>query len=908
MKQMTQLWIDALDFEEKGGWKEDTQFVHLMGGGYLLAADEPGVPVADATVRFTLPAQDHYRIWARDRNWLRPHNPGQFAVLVDGQDAGAVLGQLPSDKWLWEIAGDMELEAGEHTLALHDLTGYFGRCAAIVITNDMDFVPSREVERMHAQRSRIKGLDNRVNDGGSYDVIVAGGGPGGVPAAVACARMGVRVLLLQNRSMLGGNSSDEIGVTMDGAEAYHMYARETGIAEEIRRLRDRDPSFVGDYTRAMEELVSREENITVLYDQHVCGVQMKDAASIESVYTMNIRTLSRHKFSGRIFIDCTGDGWLGYYAGAKYRMGREAFWQHRESIADEKPDMLTMSGCLKAGNRSYYVHSEEPVGYCAPEWVPKLPVDDREFGRVINGDGSRMYWWIEASNAYDNMWDGEEARDGLLLALLGYYDHIKNHWSKKERAQHIKLKLPGAITGRRESRRLIGDYILTQNDCTENSVFEDAISYAGWHLDIHHPEGIYSGTKGPMHCAKHVPLPQIPFRCLYSVNIDNLMFAGRNISVTHLALGCTRVANTIATFGQAVGTAAAMCIRYNELPRGIGQRYIKQLQQQLIKDDQFIPGLKNEDENDPCLGAKATASSVKNDELFRALQGNDGEWMSLDGTTRMMNMCVRSTAGDVKELYVKLRSVNTAPAAITMHAYTQGTGLSTYTELGKTVTARAEVPPMWEGWVKVPINLPIPVDEIVDRCFFHLWLEPAQGIFWMGVNDLSFYDYAGEADGNGKVTKWVARSYRCSVKQPVEEIADCGAANVTNGYSRILDARTYEWVSHPAQSLPQWLQVEFEKTEIHSVSVTFDTDLTNPGTCWHAESKAEGVPACVKDYTVDVFDGTQWIRVADIKGNFQRRRSHAFVPMQAEKIRITVLATWGDPSARIMEVRAEKSR
>ena len=186
------------------------------------------------------------------------------------------------------------------------------------------------------------------------------------------------------------------------------------------------------------------------------------------------------------------------------------------------------------------------------------------------------------------------------------------------------------FNARREARRLIGDYVLTQDDCLSGRHFDDAVTYSGWHMDIHHPGGIYSGAEGPMHIARHVPMPTIPYRCLYSKNIDNLLMAGRNVSVSHVALGTTRVQNTIATMGQAVGTAAAMCLRYGTTPRGIYQHHLHELQQTLIRNDQFIPGFKNEDPGDPCLSAVATASSVKANEPFQTMQGEDGALMPLD--------------------------------------------------------------------------------------------------------------------------------------------------------------------------------------------------------------------------------------------------------------------------------------
>ena len=268
MDQTVNIWVDTIAFAQKGGWKVDTQFAHLMGSGYLIAAFRPGEPVDDANTTVNIPHKGKYRIWARTRNWLRPHDPGKFALLVNGQDNGKVLGTMPSDAWVWEIAGDFDLD-GSTQLTLRDLTGYFGRCAAIVITNDLDYTPPREIQRMHKDRARIKGIDISEKFGGEYDVIVAGGGPGGVPAAIAAARQGAKTLLIQNRPVLGGNGSREIGITFEGASSHYAYAREGGIAEEIRRLRDQKPEFTGDLTNALEILTKDQENLTVLYHTHV---------------------------------------------------------------------------------------------------------------------------------------------------------------------------------------------------------------------------------------------------------------------------------------------------------------------------------------------------------------------------------------------------------------------------------------------------------------------------------------------------------------------------------------------------------------------------------------------------------------------------------------------------------------
>ncbi|NLB56170.1 MAG: FAD-dependent oxidoreductase, partial [Lentisphaerae bacterium] len=774
----------------------------------------------------------------------------KFTIRVNNDGNGKVLGEMPSDNWIWEISGDYTLDEGKCTISLHDLTGYFGRCASILLTTDLDYVPPREVERIHMERARIKGLDTSIKYGGDYDVIVAGGGPGGVPAAIACARLGSKTLLIHDRPMLGGNASAEIGIPSTGAAVAHIYAREGGIAEEIMRLRDREPEIVGDWTRAMEKLVAAEKNLTVLYNNHVCGVDM-DGSTIKSVTAMNIRTLSKSKYSAKVFIDCTGDAWLGYYSGAKYRFGREAEYQHGESLAPNTADTLTMSGCIKSNNMPVFFDAGKEVEYHAPEWVPKLPESEEEFGRDIKV--LRVHWWMEADNSYDDIYDGEETRDELLLIMLACYDHMKNHWSKKDTIKNCKMFFTSIINGRRESRRLIGDYILTQDDCISGRTFDDAISYSGWALDIHHPKGIYSGKEGPLHCARHVPMVKVPYRCLYSKNIDNLLFAGRNVSATHIALGTLRVQNTIATLGQAAGTAAALCIKHGETPRGIYERYIRELQQTLIKNDQYIPGFKNEDPGDPCLSAKVRASSFSKTEVFIKEHGTEGPLIPLD-VPRGTVFSVLREKGDIKQLYLKLHSSLSTPCTITLHARTERGDMDSINKVGDVVTAQAIVPPMCESWVKFPVNIKIEEHKYISKCRIRVWLDKADGISWRSKENLSFNYSAGELiDGIWKMS--ANKSFYVSTEEPVDVIANCKPENVINGYSRIIDAERYEWVSDPEQELPQWIELEFQKaTDINMISVVFDTDMTNPGTSWGL--KFPSVPKCVKDYEIEVYKGS----------------------------------------------------
>ena len=499
------------------------------------------------------------------------------------------------------------------------------------------------------------------------------------------------------------------------------------------------------------------------------------------------------------------------------------------------------------------------------------------------------------------MWDAEESRDAILIVTLGFYHHLKNHWSGRHRHKNTYFRFSTIINGRRESRRFIGDYNLTQDDCISGATFDDAISYSGWAIDIHHPDDVYSGKEGPLYISKWVNVPKIPFRCLYSKNINNLLFAGRNISVTHIALGTVRVQNTIATLGQAAGTAAAMCIELDETPRGIYERHIRKLQQLLIKNDQYIPGFKNEDEGDPCLTATATASSVSTTEIFMQGHGIIGSLVPLD-VARATVSGFSAKMGDIHGVYVKLRSDLTEPRTVKLSVITLG-DLDTSNSFDDVFTAEAEIPPMTESWVFFPVYIKIIPDNFQHGSHLQLWIEAEPGISWRSTEKLSFYHKNGvrREDGSWKWTGGSCLNFAITV--PKDIIADCSPEAVINGHSRILSEKEYEWVSNPTEALPQWLQLDFAKpTDINRIDLVFDTDMTNPGTCWW--QKYPHVFLCVKDYTVEVYDGKNWIQVSNVKDNFMRKRIHTFSKITVERIRITVNETWGDPSARITEVRA----
>lgn len=629
MAKETTIWIDAREFTDYGGWLEDTQFVYLMGSAYLIAA-APGIPVEDATTEVEIPESRKYRIWVRARNWLRDYAPGQFQLIVDGVVSDKIFGAAPSEKWLWETAGDFDLEKGRIKIALHDLTGYFARCAAIILTTDLDYTPPQPVDEMQSERSRLKDISLEPELAGEFDVIVVGGGPAGVPAAVAAARLGAKTALIHNRPVLGGNASTEAGVGFGGAAGRQPNAREGGMAEEIRRIRDHHST---NWTKALEMLTEPEENLSIFYNKHVMDVEMEGHSKIASAKAIDTKTGTYYLYRGKMFIDCSGDGWVGYYAGAKYRVGREAQHEYNESMAPEIADNITMSGCLMGNGLAFRAKDTgKPVSYTPPPWAPKLP-EGEDFGRTIRNIGG--HWWVETPGELDDIWEGERVRDELIRISFAFFGYLKNSWPERQKAANYKIVAVPIFNAKRESRRFIGDYVLTENDCTSGRSFPDTIAHAGWPLDVHHPRGIFSGREGPYYCNPSVPLVHIPYRCLYSVNIDNLLFAGRDVSVTHIALGTVRVQNTLATFGQAAGTAAVLCLKHHTTSRGIYHNHIEELQQTLLKHDQYIPGFKNEDSADLALKSRVAASSASQEELCDNMRANCRPENVINGYSRI---------------------------------------------------------------------------------------------------------------------------------------------------------------------------------------------------------------------------------------------------------------------------------
>ena len=879
------IWVDAEDFQDYGGWTLDTQFIHLMGSAYLIAAGT-GRPVEDTTTRVKISRPDTYRVWVRSKNWQKDYSPGRFRLLVNGKKSDRVFGTADTDKWSWQSGGEFRLETGTTTIRLEDLTGYYGRCDALILTTDMDYTPPEDLEGLQQERARLTGLSLEPRPAGEYDVIVVGAGAAGCCAALASARMGAKTALIQNRPVLGGNASLELGVHICGASVSHANAREGGIIEEMNRLKTRYefPKMSGSFHWA----TSQQENLTVFLNTHVFDVQMEDDGHIAAVRAMDTLTNEITVYQGKFFIDCTGDGWVGYYADAEYRLGRESREEFGESLAPETSDDITMSGCIMDQYCGYLAKDTgKPVEYTPPEWAPSFPSAE-EFGRRVRGIRSGN-WWLEHEGTVDDVWNAEKARDELIRISFGYWDFVKNIWPEREKAATYRLAEVPITEAKRESRRLMGDYILKQDDVQDARMFPDRISYGGWPLDVHHPEGIYSGPEGPFDCNPHVPIYSIPYRCIYSANIDNLLFAGRDVSVTHVALGSVRVQATLSTLGQAAGTAAAMCLGYKTTPRGIFEDHIEELQQTLMKHDQYIPGLRNHDPADLAQEAMVTASSEATREQFtrNEVQQSDIHPLNMPRAT----MFPVGENHHINSVFLRLESRRNELTELTLHL--RGASESgDYSSRDDLAIVTATVRPDKASWVEFPVNCTI------DAPYVYVWLPKKDGIFWRLMSTAprgSCRAYGGDRRPWHVVE---GQYYAFYTKPPVAVEAEFQAENVINGVTRIVDGRYNMWASSPSESMPQWVQLNFPSSKrFNTVYLTFDTDM-NPR--WH---RTPLVRQCVRDYRVSAFIDGRWQELAKVRGNFQRHRIHQFPAVTASKLRLTVNATNGAPSARVFEIR-----
>ncbi len=417
------------------------------------------------------------------------------------------------------------------------------------------------------------------------DFCVVGGGMAGICAAVAAARGGARVVLMQERPVLGGNASSEIRMWVCGAHGRDN--RETGIIEEIclENLWRNGTKNYYLWDTILMETVEREKNITLLLNCSCHGAET-DGDRILSVTGWQMTTETYHVVRAPLFADCSGDSILAPLSGAAFRQGREDPEKFGEVCTYSHGDACTMGlSCLLQARRT-----DRKTAFRAPEWATKIPPDTMRKRMPHPGADSENFWYLELGGTRDAIADAETLRRELVALALGVWDGIKNGGYLTD-ADYWELEFLGFLPGKRESRRMVGAYIMTQSDILSGKHFDDAVAYGGWPLDDHHPDGYFH--PGAPNIEVSTPAPYgIPYRVLYSANVRNLWFAGRNVSMTHAAMSSTRVMATCALLGQAVGTAAGLAVRYGLTPDGVGKERIAELQRELMEAGCFLPGVR----------------------------------------------------------------------------------------------------------------------------------------------------------------------------------------------------------------------------------------------------------------------------------------------------------------------------
>lgn len=568
----SKLLVEAENFERKGGWVVDQQFMDLMGSPYLMAHGM-GVPVEDASTTISFPESGTYYVYVRTYNWTSPwyggKGPGKFTLKIGNKKLPIVLGD-EGNQWMWQPAGKISVKAGNSNLTLKDLTGFNGRCDAIYFTTEKEQLPPNETVQLTDFRKKMLNIPAEL-ELYSYDVIVIGGGIAGMCAAAAASRLGCKVALINDRPVLGGNNSSEVRVHLGGNIGVGPNSGLGRMIREFGHSKEGNAKPAANYEDEKKELfIANEKNITLYANYRAISVKT-DGNRIESVIIKHIENGKEVELKAPLFSDCTGDGTIGYLAGADYNMGRESRTEYGEELAPIQPDKMTMGSSVQW----YSADKGKPTRF--PIFSYGLQFNEKNCEKVTMGE-----WKWETGMNFNQIDDFERIRDYGLMVIYSNWSFLKNKLKDNKKYKNRALDRVAYIAGKRESRRLLGDYILKQDDIDKNVYHEDASFVTTWSIDLHFPDSLNAShfPDAPFKAAtKHIHIYPyaVPYRCLYSRNIENLFMAGRNISVTHVALGTVRVMRTTGMMGEVVGMAASLCKKYNTTPRGVYQKHLPEL-------------------------------------------------------------------------------------------------------------------------------------------------------------------------------------------------------------------------------------------------------------------------------------------------------------------------------------------
>ena len=591
--------LECEQFKDLGGWSIDSQFIDEMGSSYLLAHGL-GKPVADATTTFEVNEGGMYTIWVRTKDWTakwaKQGSAGRFLLEVEVLSMrkrwpwlSVPMGADGNTSWHWQKAGVRKLAANtRYVLRLKDLTGFDGRCDAVCLTTAA--TSGRELEALKGKGEGNKRTTTRA------DLVVVGGGIAGICTAISAARLGLKVALVQDRPVLGGANSSEVRVHLGGYQNLGPYPRLGDVVAEIGPAKGGNAQPPERYEDDRKlAAVKAEKNIELFLNTRVVEVEPGTAGTAETsgmqdrriraVVGRDVVTGARTRFEAPLFADCTGDGCVGDLAGADWRLGRESKAMTGEKDAVDVADKQILGASCQwyAERREQGIGNREQVAVKFPNEPWMIKFNEEAVDYKLRGD-----WDWETGMRSDQLGGFETVRDYAMLVAYSNWNHVKNIGPRKAEFADAELVWLAYVAGKRETRRLMGDHILTYDDVFEERPYPDGTCCTTWAIDLHYPmpanQRNYDGEPFRSICTHdmHYPYP-IPYRCFYSRNVPNLFMAGRDISVTHVALGTTRVMRTHGMMGEVVGMAASICKRHGCDPRGVYTDHLDELKHLMTK-------------------------------------------------------------------------------------------------------------------------------------------------------------------------------------------------------------------------------------------------------------------------------------------------------------------------------------
>lgn len=579
---MNECFIEAESFDKKGGWVVDQQSMETIHSSYLMAHGM-GIPVEDAQTVLKVTEGGVYNVYALTRDWTKvwdvKDSAGKFSIFINGTELENVLG-TKTKEWAWQFAGKCRLKSGDNVIALHDYTGFNGRCDAVYITQSL-VPPKNDLTSIDNMRKELNYKTVKEYDD-DFDFVVVGGGIAGLCTALAATYKGVKTCLISDRGVLGGCNSSEVRVCMGGGVGFEPYPQIGNIVRAISPMH----CYPGTYEKeCFEDARKYYAVLNTIPSGFKCKLMLNKA--VTDVNTENGKvvsvictdTLTGHKtlIKGNLFSDCSGDGVVARKAGCEVMYGREARSEFGETLAPEEHQNMVMGHSIRWVSEKM----NTPCDFPEIDW--NLDFDDASCLNCYSGD-----WEQECGFRKNMVTDIEYIRDFGLRAIYSNWAYQKHKFIDKDKFKNHKLKWVSYLGGRRESYRVKGDVILTQRDIEERRYFDDATACLTWSIDMHFPEPTNEEKFGEAfrsfayHRGIVSPYP-VPYRCLYAKDIDNLFLGGRIVSASHVAFSSVRVMRTLGALGEVVGIAAELCKSFNCSPGEIYKNHLTKLKSELKK-------------------------------------------------------------------------------------------------------------------------------------------------------------------------------------------------------------------------------------------------------------------------------------------------------------------------------------